>query len=433
MSTHASRSPSKRYRFRACPGSIREEEKYPEQPSGPAAVDGTHSHTLLEHCINDALKDPHTFIGQTLTDHEGDFVVDEDRAERVWVAVNYICERIFILHMQGKHPQVVSERKVNPESIFGRGDMGGTVDCQIITEDTLEIIDYKDGMTDAWDSAILQLEQYAYGTLAEVIDLPWPCQSIRMTVIQPKLRMKGGMAVRYDDRPIGWFDDNVDKLKAEVAATDDPDAPLVPGDGQCKFCRAKGGCSALASNVMEGIGIMFSPIQAAPLDLAQQSAEKDPKTMTDDQIVKIMEAAPLMRTLLDGVHEEAQRRLRAGQTIPGLKLVNGRGTRSWRYSEEEMEDKLKRMGVPKSALYVSKFVSPAQAEKLKWEKGSGETATSKTLSERQLKTMESEYVTKTYGEPVVALAGDSRAAITVNAAPLFGAVESLPSWLIHQE
>ncbi len=431
MSTHASRSPSKRYRFRACPGSIREEERYPEQPSGLAAIDGTHSHTLLEHCIKDGLKDPHTFIGQTLTDHEGDFVVDEARAERVGVAVDYIRERIFVLQMQGEHPQVVSEQRVDPAPILGRDDMGGTVDCQIITPTQREIIDYKDGMADAWDSAILQMEQYAYGALAVAVQ-PWPYQSIRMTVIQPKLRMKGGDAVRTEDRAIAWFTDNTATLIAEAAATDDPDAPLVPGDSQCKFCRAKGGCSALAVNVMEGIGMMFSPIQAAPLDLAQQSADKDPKTMSDDQIRQIMEAAPLMRTLLDGVHEEAQRRLRAGQTIPGLKLVNGRGTRSWRYSDEEMEDKLKRMGVPKSALYVSKFVSPAQAEKLKWEKGSGDAATSKTLSERQLKTMESEYVTKTYGEPVVALASDSRTAITVNAAPLFGAVESLPSWLTQE-
>jgi hypothetical protein len=431
VSVHASRSPSKRYRFRACPGSIGEEEKYPEQPSGPAAIDGTHSHTLLDHCVKDELADPRTFIGQTLTDHEGDFVVDEDRAERVWLAVNYIKERIFVLQMQGEHPQVVSEQRVDPAPIFGRDDMDGTVDCQIITPTQREIIDYKDGMADAWDSAILQMEQYAYGALADVAT-PWPYESIRMTVIQPKLRVKGGDAIRTDERPIAWFTENVDTLIAEAAATDDPDAPLVPGDSQCKFCRAKGSCAALASNVMSEVGIMFSPIQASPLDLAQQSADKDPKTMTDDQIVKIMEAAPLMRTLLDGVHEEAQRRLRAGQTIPGLKLVNGRGTRSWRYSDDEMADKLKRMGVPKSALYVSKFVSPAQAEKLKWEKGSGETATSKTLSERQLKTMESEYVTKTYGEPVVALASDSRTAVTVNAAPLFGAVESLPSWLTQE-
>lgn len=432
MSAHAALSPSKRYRFRACPGSIREETKYPEQPSGPAAVDGTHSHTLLEACIKDGLSEPKEYIGQTLTDHEGSFVVDQERANRVAVAIAYIRERAFVLEMQGQSPVVIAEQRVNPEAILQRSDMGGTVDCQIITEDSLEIIDYKDGMADAWDSAILQMEQYAYGALAEVVGNFWPYQSIRMTVIQPKLAVKGGLAVRYDDRPIGWFVDNIDKLKAEADATDNPDAPLIPGEGQCKFCRAKGSCAALASNVMSEVGMMFNPIAAAPLDLAQQGADKDPKTMSDDQIRQIMEAAPLMRTLLDGVQEEAQRRLRAGQTIPGLKLVNGRGSRSWRYSEEEMGEKLKRMGVPKAALYISKFVSPAQAEKLTWVKGKGDAAVTKSLSERQLKTMEAEFVSKTYGEPVVALVSDSRPAVTVNAAPLFGAVESLPSWLTQE-
>lgn len=426
--SHDALSPSKRYRFRACAGSIREEAKYPEQPSGPAAVDGTHTHTLLEACIKDGLQDPETFIGKTLTDHEGDFVVDAERAARVRVAIDYIRERVFVLQMQGEHPQVVSEQRVNPAAILGRDDMGGTVDCQIITPTTREIIDYKDGMADAWDSAVLQMEQYAYGALAVAVT-PWPYRSIRLTVIQPKLALKGGSGIRTEDRAISWFMENVDTLKAEAAATDNPDAPLVPGESQCKYCRAKGSCAALASNVIERVGIMFNPVVSSPLDIAQQSADKDPKTMSDEQIRQIMEAAPLMRTLLDGVQEEAQRRLRAGQAIPGLKLVNGRGTRSWRYSDDEMADKLKRMGVPKSALYVSKFISPAQAEKLRWEKGAGDSAVSKTLSDRQLKTMEAEFVVKTYGEPVVALASDSRLAVTVNAAPLFGAVETLPEWL----
>jgi hypothetical protein len=73
----------------------------------------------------------------------------------------------------------------------------------------------------------------------------------------------------------------------------------------------------------------------------------------------------------------------------------------------------------------------AQAEKLRWKKRDG---TEVQLTERQLKTLESEYVVKTVGKPTVALASDSRAAITTNAAPLFSAVQpqvpvELPAWL----
>ena len=58
MSAHAQLSPSKRHRWALCPGSIREEAKFPDERSGAAAIDGTHSHTLLEFCILEGLIDP---------------------------------------------------------------------------------------------------------------------------------------------------------------------------------------------------------------------------------------------------------------------------------------------------------------------------------------------------------------------------------------
>ena len=75
MTSHAQLSPSKAHRWTVCPGSIREEAKYPDV-SGAAAIDGTHSHTLLEKSLLDN-KDPLEYVGQTLTDHEGDFVYDD--------------------------------------------------------------------------------------------------------------------------------------------------------------------------------------------------------------------------------------------------------------------------------------------------------------------------------------------------------------------
>ena len=177
---------------------------------------------------------------------------------------------------------------------------------------------------------------------------------------------------------------------------------------------------------------MFQPTVINPMDVAQQSADKDPTTMDDAQIKQIMEAAPLMRQLLEGVEAEALRRLQAGQSIPGLKLVNGRGSRTWALPEEQMAEKLVKMGIPKTAIYETKLVTPAKAEKLTWEKRDG---TQMQLSDRQLKTMEKEYVVKMAGKLTVVPESDGRPAVVTNAAPLFGAVqaapaaESLPSWL----
>jgi hypothetical protein len=410
-----------------CPGSIREEAKYPDQGSGPAAIDGTHSHTLLEECFKGVPVEPAAFIGLTLKDHEGEFTVDSSRADRVKIAYDYIMEQ----SLNGVC-KIISESKVDPVFLFGRADMSGTVDIQIIGGNTLELIDYKDGMGIVSAEGNMQLEQYAYGVLAGYklpVNGTYPFDYVKMTIIQPKLALKGMKPITSHTVTVRSLIDNMGTIILQAAATDKPDAPLVPGESQCKFCRAKGSCAALASNVMKEVGIMFQPVVSQTLDVAQQSADKDPSTMDDAQIAQIMEAAPLMRQLLEGVEKEAQRRLEAGQSIAGLKLVNGRGSRAWSLPEDQIAEKLVKMGIPKGAIYETKLVSPAKAEKLTWEK-KGEKV---TLSERQLKRMEQEYVTKLAGKLTVVPESDSRPAVITNAAPLFSAVETpaeIPSWLL---
>lgn len=434
MSTHAQLSPSKRHRWALCPGSVREEAKYPEERSGPAAIDGTHSHTLLEHCIKAGLADPTLMVGVRLMDDEGEFVIDADRAARVKMAIEYVKSRVTQLNGMA---EVVPEKRVDPQWFTDRDDLSGTVDIQIIGGGVLEIVDYKDGMAEVPAEGNLQLEQYALGKLAECrkgYNVPdqYPWYEVRMTIIQPKLALRGGTPITTWTVPVSELLTKISVLVDQARATDNPDAPLIPGDSQCKYCRAKGACSALAGNVMKEVGIMFQPIADQTFEIAQQSADRDPAVMSDDQIRQVMEAAPLMRQLLEAVEKEALRRLEAGQSIPGLKLVNGRGSRTWALPEEEMAKKLVKMGIPKTAIYETKLVSPAKAEKLVWEKRDG---TKVSLTPRQMSRMEQEYVSKMAGKLTVVPESDSRPAVVKNAAPMFSVVEaapaaeSVPSWL----
>ena len=434
MSTHAKLSPSKRHRWALCPGSVREEAKYPEERSGPAAIDGTHSHTLLEHCIKAGLADPTLMVGVRLMDDEGEFVIDADRAARVKMAIEYVKSRVTQLNGMA---EVVPEKRVDPQWFTDRDDLSGTVDIQIIGGGVLEIVDYKDGMAEVPAEGNLQLEQYALGKLAECrkghnVPDQYPWHEVRMTIIQPKLALRGGTPITTWTVPVSELLTKISVLVDQARATDNPDALLIPGDSQCKYCRAKGACSALAGNVMKEIGVMFQPIADQTFEIAQQSADRDPAVMSDDQIRQVMEAAPLMRQLLEAVEKEALRRLEAGQSIPGLKLVNGRGSRTWALPEEEMAKKLVKMGIPKTAIYETKLVSPAKAEKLVWEKRDG---TKVSLTPRQMSRMEQEYVIKMAGKLTVVPESDSRPAVVKNAAPMFSAVEaapaaeSVPSWL----
>ena len=423
MTTHSKLSPSKRVRWANCPGSIREEAKYLPKPSDLAAIDGTHSHTLLEKCINDC-KDATRYIGMTIKDHEGEFTVDVDRAERVQLAVNYIENRMVDLNAD----VVISERKVSTVALTGRTDLDGTVDITILSGDskTLELVDYKDGMnpTDARE----QLEQYAVGVVSEIqANGHLAPIYIVLTVIQPKLRMKGMDPISSRTITLDELMKIKDQIIAEAAATDAPDAPLVAGDKQCRYCAHAGACTALSVKALNDAGIAF-----AAIDVTTQAAAKEPTQMTDQQLREIIESAPLLRQMIEGAEAEALRRLESGKTIEGIKAVRGRGSRVWAVDDnEQMAEKLKKMGLPKDVIWTSKLISVAQAETATWTKKKGDEVVKMQLSDRQLKTLKSEYTKTTEGKISVASASDPRPAVTLSVAPMFTAVPSeLPSFLL---
>jgi hypothetical protein len=428
---HAQLSPSKRSRFSLCPGSA----KYPDTgTAGPAAIDGTHSHTLLERCIKAGLADPLGMIGVTLEDHDGTFTVDADRAQRVKVAVEYIRSR--------NATELHAETRVDPARLVGRSDMAGTIDALVIAPDVLEIVDYKDGMHHVPATGNPQLEQYAVGVLAEYPVRPYPFRTVRLTIIQPKLATKGMAPIdTWETTVDDILDRVVPRLQREGAACDDPGAPRIPGDVQCRYCPIKGQCPELAAHTLNSAGIAFPTVTEAPaLDIVDQAADKDPTTMTAEQIVRIIEAEPLITGMLAAVKEEALKRLQANPgSVPGLKLVSGRGSRRWALPEDQMAVVLKKLGMPKESIWLTELTSPAKAEKAVWKNRAGEQV---TLSDKKRKILTKEYVTTVAGKPTVALASDERPALVTDASALFSAIEApsapvalpaapeaLPSWL----
>lgn len=416
MSTgHELLSPSRRHRSRRCPGSVREEAKWPDS-TGAAAIDGTHSHTLLERCINDGLVDPFNYVGQTMQDHDGSFVVDTLRAGRVKLAVDYLkdlCEREDFV-------SISAESKVSPKYLTGRDDMGGTIDVTVVFRDWVEIIDYKDGMSEAFTAARDQLEQYAVGKVSELgipRGKPLPWTKVKCTMIQPKLAIKNMKPIVSFDLDIRYVvDDLVGQLVAEGKACDDPNAPLIPGDVQCKYCKVKT-CAKRFEKSMTQINVI--PM----LDISQQTADHDPANMTDEQIAQILEAEPLITQLIKEAKSEATKRLNSGtsgELSKRFKMVKGRGSRVWALPEEEIAERLRKMGIPKDMVYESSLVSPAKAEKLVWEKKGAKTQ----LSARQINTLNNEYITHMEGKPTLAPISDERPALTQSAESLFSPVNA---------
>ena len=434
--SHARLSPSARYRWQACPGSIREIARYtPAGGSSAGAIDGTHSHTLLEHCIKHSVEAKH-YVGMVLTDHEGMFAVDRERAERVQVALDYIAARVI-----GTAATIKSEEQVDPSPFTGRDDMTGTVDVQIhFGTEMLEIIDYKDGINPVTAKDNPQLVQYVFGVLGNMMKegtLP-PFKWYRLTIIQPKLALKG-----ID--PISSWDYTSDEIMGmlmpmvvEANATDDPGAPLVPGEKQCTYCPHRPNCQTFQQWSLEKAGIKFSKVpEVPPASPAEQAAGNEVVGMTDQQLREMIEAAPLIRKLLADAEEQAVARISAGKPIEGLKLVNGRGSRSWAKDEDATVRALTRMGVPKKNTVVTAIVSPAQAEKLRWTKKDG---TEGFLTEGQVERLNKEYIKRSEGRLTVVSESDHRKAVDFgNLASMFSAVKvppqeaatpaPVPSWL----
>ena len=424
---HAKLSPSARGRWQLCPASVKANLKYEsdEGSSSAAAIDGTHSHTLLEYCVKhkDGLSDAKQFIGMILGDHEGQFAVCAERATRVQLAIDYIRSQL------ADGVEVIAERQVNPAALTGRNDMTGTVDIQLRSQSKLVILDYKDGMqpVDARDNP--QMEQYAFGVLAEYMQhaIPWP-PVIELGIIQPKLTTKGMLAVSTHSYTLDEFVKKLPALIDEAEATDAPNAPFVAGEKQCQWCPNKGNCSEASSYVLKKAGIKF---EAVPIP--NQAANADVNSLTDQQLREMVESAPMLRKMLESAEEEALRRISTGHPVEGLKIVRGVGRRAWSKEESDIADKLKRMAVPKSEIWQTKLISPAQVQKLTWTNTKGEQ---KQLSPKQLEMLNTEFIVKGTGNLTVVPESDRRDAMDFgNMKELFAAVPAVPvievpSWLL---
>lgn len=417
--SHSRLPPSGAHRWMRCPGWARKVSTLPPMPSGEAAIDGTHTHTLLEECLKKDVTLAKSFVGIPLTDHEGTFTPDEERCARVQVALDYLKS----IRDAGLC-SILPEEALDIGAYFGRDDLRGTADIQVATPEVYEIIDYKDGHTPvAPDSP--QLKLYAFGGMMRYLNgNEIPFKTVRCTIIQPKVSTTPSSIDFTPDQILDWVQDEV--IPA-ANATDDPNAPLVPGD-HCKWCDASGNCEAQAGKALEVAQVIFQDVDKQ-MELAHQSAQVDVRELSDEKIRQILEAKPMFNEFLSSVENEAFRRFDTGHPIPGMKVVySGRGHVNWK-TDMDIEKALKGMKIPKSAIYKQSIITPAQAKKIKWTNSKGEEL---SLTERQIKKIDTDLTTKGTGNKMIVPESDSRQAINVDAKSLFASVsteDEVPDWL----
>lgn len=418
MSDHKQLSPSGADRWMNCPGSIRMEAGYPDK-SSPAAEDGTKTHFLLEEWLKSG-KPP--IVGMEYDSPVGRFRHTEDRHERLTFTTGYIYDRVVEMDEEfGTDTTLISEQFIDSDLAFGRDDMGGTVDVQLINTNFLELVDLKDGMNpvDAKDNNQLQI--YAINLIYKLMMENFIIEKVRLTIVQPKMRFNGESGISSWDVTTDYLMGKVKDFLEAAKATDDPDAPLIPGEKQCKYCKHGASCSVKNTFIFESSGINFEDVTNLPAEIVKVEENH----ISNDRLREIILAAPLMRSMLDHVEEEALRRFQIGQPVEGLKVIRGRGSKTWKVAPEEVADKLGKMGVPKALRWKQVMHTPAQAMRLVWTKKVKGKDTEAKLSKRQIDTLKSEYIQENPGSLKVVSESARGEAIALADEGMFKAVPEL--------
>jgi hypothetical protein len=329
-----------------CHGSVALEAAFPDS-SSQFAAEGTVAHELASECLISGA-DPALMIGKPATVDEFDFVIGEDM-------VDHVKDYMKLVREYAEGGELLVEKRVGIGHLTGEEGAGGTSDVIIIKGSEIIIIDLKYGMGVKVDAGgNQQLMLYALGALNEY-DLIGDFDTVTMVIHQPRLNHVSEYSIPVSE--LLTFSDEVRSAADKVRS---PDAALVSGEKQCKFCKAKAVCPALRADMAEVVGGAADVSDFA--DLVPQEITSE---TSDNYLPVAMSKVEMVEQWCKAVRAETERRLLAGQPVTGYKLVQGRaGNRDWKDPKavEEMMKKTFRMR--DDQVYDLKLISPTKAEKV---------------------------------------------------------------------
>lgn len=299
---HALLSASSAHRWISCPPSALLSKKF-EDASSSFAQEGTDAHALAQYKLEKLLgldtKDPTESLS----------FYDEEMNSHAEYYAAFVLEKLEKAKETCADPQILIEQKLDFSNYVPDGY--GHVDCLIIADGTLTVIDYKYGLgIKVSAERNPQMFCYALGGLA-LFDGIYDIDNIHLIIYQPRRENISEYSISKSEL-IKWAE--------EVLA---PTAQLaIKGEGEykagehCQFCKAKATCRKRAEYNLE---------------LAKYDFEV-PATLDNDEIAAILTKADELVSWANDVKEYALKEALNGTKFEGFKLVAGRSNR--KYTDE---------------------------------------------------------------------------------------------------
>lgn len=320
--SHAKLSASGSSRWLSCPGSVKAEESYKDHPNA-AAQEGTLAHELAEKCLKSGMSTEQSVGDNGISQQMGDYVQDY-----VDYVESFECDDRYI------------EQRVDFSNVVPDGY--GTADAIIINEDSIRVIDLKYGQgvtVDAHEN--MQGFLYCVGAVQE---FGWISEfkTFIVDIYQPR---KGNFQTWEFDRE--YLEEKSEWVSKQAKLALSNDAPRIPSNKACQWCKAKADCPALFKHTQEITTVEFEQLDDnTPLPTKE--------SLSAAQTASVIKNKSLIESWLKAVADKAKDSLLSGEKIEGLKLVEGRGRTTWK-DEDVITEKLRAMGIDP---FEQKVLSP---------------------------------------------------------------------------
>lgn len=334
LRAHARFNASGASRWMACPGSVRLCDGLPETKSS-YALEGTQAHELLEAMLLN-LK-----VGAAGVLAAKRAAAPQDMIDAVQIAFEYVSDLL------DANPgcEMAVEKKFELPSQAAPGEVYGTSDVVIYspTLRKLWVLDYKHGSGVPVD--IIGSKQLRFYALGALVETNRPVDKIEITIMQPRAFHPSGpiRSEVFDVAELVYFFDEIEsaiQCAKDAAVEYDvlPDsnsraqwaaALLKLGDEQCRWCPAKTFCPAREKQALALVRQDFT-------DVKQVTAESLPvvNELSPDRIGHILTFKDLVEDWLDAVEKRGIELAKTGVFIPGRKLVEPVGRRTYNDAEK---------------------------------------------------------------------------------------------------